>query len=256
MKKSMESVFSGAILDDEEFDAIFDQEDSLIDTVVGVDEAGDPLTGKDFDELHQTEDDDVTPDDIKDELGDEHDMGNKNAEGTDENEILDTSVKGEEGKESDADKLYKDAEEDYQDDKKDPKPDEDSVTDTIEKGIDEAEDIEAVLGGDDEEHGPDCTCEACSKAKKESAVEGEVKNDKDSVPTEPEDVEESIDIDHIFSEDTATGADSDVKDIVDADPENDQKDIDAVMDDAAAKKDLSYELSDEDLIDAAINGDV
>lgn len=89
--KNMDSVFADCTESELEFDVFFDQEDQLIDTVVGVDEAGDPLTGVDFEELHQT-DDDVTVKDIKDELGPdspENNMGAKNSEGTDEVDLND-----------------------------------------------------------------------------------------------------------------------------------------------------------------------
>lgn len=78
---NMDSVFCGSAADDAEFDAIFDQEDSLIDTVNGVDESGDPLTGVDFPDLHQT-DDESDVDDVRDYDADDDDFGAPNPEGT------------------------------------------------------------------------------------------------------------------------------------------------------------------------------
>ena len=85
MEKTYDSVFDIANDADLEFDAIFDEDDELADTIEGVNEDGKSLIYEEdeFAELHQT-DDDATPDDLRDELGPDHDedFGAKDAEGT------------------------------------------------------------------------------------------------------------------------------------------------------------------------------
>ena len=57
--RNFDSVFADCTKDELEFDAIFDEEDDLlVDLVAGVDEAGIPLTGEDFDfnSLHEADD--------------------------------------------------------------------------------------------------------------------------------------------------------------------------------------------------------
>lgn len=84
-----DSVFDMSAEEENEFDTVFDQEDSLIDSVVGCNENGDPLTGVDFDDLHQ-EEDDATHDDFEDDLQKEEEMGAPNPEGTDDiDKVLD-----------------------------------------------------------------------------------------------------------------------------------------------------------------------
>ena len=57
--KNMDSVFANCTDDELEFDVFFDDDDSIIDIVAGVDEAGNPVTGEDFDfsALTESEDD-------------------------------------------------------------------------------------------------------------------------------------------------------------------------------------------------------
>lgn len=225
----MDSVFALNTEEELAFDVMFDQEDSLIDTVNGVNEAGEPLTGVDFEELHQTEDEDVTPKDIKDELGEGNDVKNgaPNPEGSKDPEQLDTSVKGEVGKKSDTDKFIDGAEDEYQDGKEGPKPDEDSVTDTIDKVI-ESKDIDDILDADDED---------------------------DIVAAD----EAAKDIDSILDpvNETETGADSDVNAVVKDEESTDNQDIDNVLDgdnSDSTSTNLDYDVSDEELIDMVSNG--
>lgn len=122
----MDSVFAGCCNDESDFDVLFDREDSLIDTVNGVNESGDPLTGVDFADLHQT-DDEATAKDVKEYDADDEKMGAPNPEGTKETEEPDNSVKGEVDKESEADKFI-------DSDTKEPEvKEDDDVTDNIEK---------------------------------------------------------------------------------------------------------------------------
>jgi hypothetical protein len=141
--KNMDSVFADCTESELEFDVFFDQEDQLIDTVVGVDESGDPLTGVDFEELHQT-DDDATVKDIKDELGPdspENNMGAKELEGTNEADLNDdqTIDNLEKNGESCADKVINTS--DVEDDKANGKaPTDNTVTPVIEDELNEAAD--------------------------------------------------------------------------------------------------------------------
>ena len=202
ISKNMDSVFDQCTENELDFDVVFDQEDCLIDTVAGVNESGDPVTGSDdFEVMHQTADE-ATPKDIEDELGEGHDVDNgaPNPEGTEKAEVEDVSVKGEVDKPSEADKFIGDPEEEYQDAKDSAKDaDANDVTATIDKAVEEGMDIDALLN-------------------------------------------------------ESEGADADVINVADADPEEDQRDIDEVLSNDAEDEDLEYELSDEDLIDMAING--
>ena len=106
-----DSVFANAAEDIEDFDVMFDQEDDLIDTIVGVDESGVPLTGKNFDELHQEEDKDTEVDNNF----------------SDDDNSLDSFKDGS----SDSDDFIKNSEEEYQKLKNDAKV-KDTVTGNIE----------------------------------------------------------------------------------------------------------------------------
>ena len=227
--KNMDSVFTDAM--DDDFDVIFDQEDSLIDTVNGVNESGDPLTGVDFDDLHQTDDAD---DDI---LSDDQPMGVKNAEGTNGYEFDDISVKGELNKDSDADKLYGDAECDYHCDKtKEPSEDPEDINGMIDKVVEdvdaffmEGEDLSVEDMMDDDDDDP---IESC---KKESVsiddFEDEIANEAGEVDADVADVDKS-DID-------------DEDDVIDAAAGN--------LDDSDDSNEYDYDYSDEELIDIALN---
>ena len=47
--KNMDSVFAACTESELDFDVMFDDDDSIIDSIAGVDEAGNLLTGEDFD---------------------------------------------------------------------------------------------------------------------------------------------------------------------------------------------------------------
>ena len=284
MSNNMDSVFSMATEENEDFDVIFDQEDSLIDTVNGVNEAGDPLTGVDFEDLHQTQDDaDVK--DVKDVVADDNDMGAPNPEGVKDQEDLDTSVKGELDKESDADKFHGDAEDEYQDDKKDPKPDEDSVEDTIEKVV-EGADLDDILLDDEEdeniEEGKDCSDGECGDTPVEDApvedeeskmekcneegkllidsIEDEIEKEKDKPVKEADEVdsiEDEIEKEKDKPVKEAGEVDADVADVDDSDFDGEDDVINAALgtSDAEMGDKYAYDVSDEDIIDLAINGD-
>lgn len=240
--KNMDSVFANSMQDESEFDVIFDYEDSLIDTVNGVNEAGDPLTGVDFVDLHQDQTD-ATPDDF-DHGSDENRFGAPNPEGSKDPVVQDTSVKGEVGKKSDADDLYDDAECDYHCGGNGPKPNEDSVTDTIDKVIEawDAEEDDDVSIDDLEDDEDDDVCEGCGRPKNECTC---VKHESSPI----DDLEDETEFEDFHQE--AAGTDTDVKDVLNAD--FDDKEIDEEEKESAGK--YSYDVSDEDIIDQAINGD-
>lgn len=217
---SMDCVFAANCKDEVEFDAIFDQEDSLIDTVNGVNESGDPLTGVEFEELHQTEDD-VDAKDIKDEHGEEITNGAKNVEGTEEIKPEDNSVKNDVGEESDADKILDGAEEDYQEDKtKEVKTDEENIEDTIDKV---SEDVDTLL--DESSNDIDHVLDEAGEPEEDPADEGD-----ENVATE--------------------GADADVQ--AEVEDEENIDDIDNVLDDSEGKKNLEYDSNDEDIINTVM----
>lgn len=211
----LDSVFDDCTEKELDFDVIFDEDDSLIDTVNGVNESGDPLTGVDFEDLHQTQDD-ATKKDVEDELGPGHDekMGAPNPEGSKEAEVTDNSVKGQVGKPSDADDFYEGSDDEYQKGLKGAKPDDTDVTATIDKAIGEGVDIDDVL--------------------------------------DPSTVADGADIDDILDDDDdiPMGEATDIDDVLDGDDD----DIDEVMNTKAQVPNLDYDMSDEDLIDMAING--
>lgn len=173
---NMDSVFANRVEDIDDFDVMFDQEDSLIDTVNGVNESGDPLTGVDFEDLHQTQDD-STADDVKDVAAEDNDMGADDVEGTKEPEKLDTSVKGEENKDSNADEFFNK-------DTKDPEPNpEANVNDNIEKVI-ESEEAETFITDEiEEELENEAQVEAAEVADPDvvKAVDGEFDDDSEVI---------------------------------------------------------------------------
>ena len=266
----MDSVFDSAEKDAVAFDIMFDEDDSLIDTVNGVNEAGDPLTGADVIEVKQSEDKDISND------------VNKDAEGKSEAKVLDTSVTNTElNKKSDADEFHGDAEKDYQEDKGVTKEaDPEDIAATVDKAV-ESVDIEAILGedadycddnqccdSDPKNVCPTCGGDGCPECKEDGAPVAPVETptvtdpqectDDDNVQTpsyddDDEDIAlamgEGIDIETILGEKAATE-----KEIVDDDKED--EDIDEVEDmkDKKVKKGLDYEYEDEELIDIALNG--
>lgn len=259
MSNNMDSVFATATEDNMDFDVMFDQEDSLIDTVNGVNEAGEPLTGVDFEDLHQTQDDaDVK--DVKDVAADDNDMGAPNPEGVKDQEDLDTSVKGELDKESDADKFHGDSEEEYQDDKKDPKPDEDSVEDTIDKVV-EGTDLDDILLDDEEdeniEEGKDCSEGQCDEPANNEDESSKLEKCNEEGKLLIDSIEEEIEKEKDKPVKESGEVDADVADVDDSDFDGEDDVINAAMGNSEADMadKYAYDTSDEDIIDLAINGD-
>lgn len=236
---NMDSVFANGTADDLEFDTIFDTEDSLIDTVAGVNESGDPITGVDFEDLHQT-DDNASTKDVSDELGPNHDekFGATNPEGSKESENLDVSVKGNVNKDSDADKFYGDADDDYQSQKDSTaKVDTDSVTNTIDKTVEEgcddsSRDIDSELNDDGDDN------DVVSESDRDIDAELNVDDDEDrDIDAELNGVDEAGSV---------KGPDDD-----------EDSDIEKIANEKVKKKtssDLSYGLEDEELIDLVSSG--
>ena len=320
--KTMDSVFDGCMEDEIEFDTIFDQEDSIIDTVNGVNEAGDPLTGVDFVELHQTEDDGVTPNDIADELGEGNDnrFGAPNPEGSRRQKQEDYSVKDDIDKRLDSDRFYDGTEDEYQSGLKYQKPDENDMESTIDKVIegcdggecepdidqeldpedekdidsrlDDGEDIEEACGSrrnceaDEEYMDDDELMEACGSKKEACGSKRNCEADEEYMDDDElmeacgsrkeacgskkeacgskrncEADEEYPDDDELLEgckrkkvSESISGADSDVEDVVMDEEDSEGADIDSILDEKGTpSRNLDYELSDEELIDIAIN---
>lgn len=238
---NLDSVFANSAEDENEFEAMFDQEDSLIDTVNGVNESGDPLTGVDFEDLHQTQDDEDAKG-VKDVESDDQPMGAKNMEGTSEPTPDDNSIKGEENKTSDADDLYKDACPVSYLDGDGANPDENSVNNTIEKEIkesDETIDIDKELDGEEDDPVQDGQTSPVIKEgdeEKNTDIDAELDNEENAVSESSEDID------------------------IDAELDNDAEDaeVDTAVEEEAGEEGgkYSYDPSDEDLIDAAINGNI
>ena len=76
--KGFQSVFDDNVKFEKEMDTMFDADEDFdaMDVVCGLKEDG-SVNLPDTEELHQTEHDDVTPNDLKDELGEGHDTDNK-----------------------------------------------------------------------------------------------------------------------------------------------------------------------------------
>lgn len=116
-RPSMDSVFAQSVEDDLEFDAMFDYEDSLIDSVNGVNESGDPLTGVDFEDLHQT-DDNASVKDVRDYGPEDNKMGAPDPEGAEKEKPEDNSYSAAElNKPSEGEKFVDGADDEHQDGK-------------------------------------------------------------------------------------------------------------------------------------------
>ena len=238
---NMDSVFSGAMNNDIEFDTIFDQEDSLVDIVEGFGNNTDPL--------------------------DEFNL--EAAEGTEEAEVLDTSVGEKEiGKESDIDKFLDGNEEEYQKGEDGPKPDETSVEDTIDKVV-ESGDIDDILDDEDDLLDEACKKEACKKEEGEVDLgpeeEEPVKEEADvTIDSIEEDIEKEAEVaEKDMQKDDPDCAvkeagDPEVEKVEKAEEESDEDLIDIAMgqeENDSAEEKYAYDISDEDLIDIAMNND-
>ena len=304
--KNMDSVFDNCTNDELDFDVIFDEDDELIDTVCGVKENGEPLTGVDFEELHNT-DDEADPDDLRDALGPDNDnlQGAKKSdiEGAEENELCDRQeIKNlEKNGESDIDKFLDadNREDDYAEGKANGKPvDADTVTGYIKKDPDiatESDDfsLDAAIdplgypsddgsGKDKPINGEDNGDDANGKVKDaDPTADAEVEGEDKYQATDDASVKEDADIDSFLDE----GDDPEMSNEDDGNDDNDNTDADvpssecggglpsgvqvkegtdiddALEDDIAADAeddnveatmDLSYDSSDEDIIDMVI----
>lgn len=296
--KNMDSVFDDCTNDELDFDVIFDEDDELIDSVCGVKENGDPLTGVDFEDLHNT-DDEAKPDDLRDTLGPDNDnlQGTKKSdiEGAEKKEFCDAQEIDnlEKNGKADIDNLLDGNEDDYAEGKADGKVvDSDTVTGVIKKDPDiatESDDFSLdnaidPLGypsddGSDknkpinsEDNGDD------ANGKVEDAdptADAEVEGEDKYQSTDDASVKEEVDIDAALDE-TGSGDDPEladdadepeadstadecgggipngvkIKEGTDIDDTLDDQDVESVEDDdVEASTDLSYDSSDEDIID-------
>ena len=247
----MDSVFAGCCNDESDFDVLFDREDSLIDTVNGVNESGDPLTGVDFADLHQT-DDEATAKDVKEYDADDEKMGAPNPEGTKETEEPDNSVKGEVDKESEADKFI-------DSDTKEPEvKEDDDVTDNIEKVMESFEE-ESEYVKKEEKSDADKFIDSDTKepeVKDGDDVTDNIEKVMESFEEGSKYVKEGCDVkDEIENEDEPVdeaSADADVTKEVDVDYDEETEVLDAALG-TNSSSDYSYDPSDEELIDDVMN---
>ena len=216
-----DTVFANANDEELEFDVMFDQEDSLIDTIIGCNESGDPLTGGEECPAATAEErscDDCNPDYEKDVDADDSKDAPKDAEGTVGYEFEEKpEVKGEVDDQTKPEAEKPEAEEEYQDNKDDSdKGVEDTVTGTIENEKDVLEayfaEMEEELGYKETEteeerltDAPEVTPEDIEDTAKEVAKGNKA-----------EDAEDVVDNSDKGVEDTVTGTIENEKDVLEA----------------------------------------
>ena len=204
-----DSVFANANDEELEFDVMFDQEDSLIDTVVGCSESGDPLTGAEecpAATAEERSDDESNPDYEKDIDADDSKDAPKDAEGTVGYEFEEEpEVKGEVDDNSKPEPEHVEGEDEYQEKEDSDKGVEDTVTGTIDNDKDI---MEAYFAEAEEERlidASETTPDDIEDAAKEAA------KGKSGV-----DVDEVVDNSDKGVEDTVTGTIDNDKDIMEA----------------------------------------
>ena len=286
--KNMDSVFDNCTKEEIEFDAIFDEDDDLADAVCGCNENGDSLLADDED-LHNTEDEAKASDF---EFNPDNLQGAKKSdiEGAEKNEIEDSDKEFKDG-ESDIDKFLdaENREDDYAEGKADGNIDAakvDTVTKEIEKDNDimsECDDFSIDCAIDPNSAPSD------TGSDKEAPVAGETPSDKgegkpadvkpnDDYSVEGDDNYQKTDDASVKEDANETSEDIDAE--LDApsdagDPEveecggscgtakgvKEDATIDDLLDDEVAADDdtegeasidLSYDPSDEDIIDMVI----
>ena len=254
-----DTVFANANDEELEFEVMFDQEDSLIDTIIGCNESGDPLTGAENCPAATAEErscDDCNPDYEKDIDADDTKGAPNDAEGTvgydfetepenkgkvdDQSNIDSKDVKIEEEVEVEYDiTIPKDTEGtvgyDFEVNPEIGSKDDDSFVRSDEVKIDE----ELEMSTEDESE--------------ELDYEGVEKTvPEEPATTEPVDDKCCEDVEFDFTESAKSdGVDNDVEKL--EDPEDDLND--AVLDDVESKENkpaLDYDISDEDLIDTVL----
>ena len=217
---SYDTVFANANDEELEFDVMFDQEDSLIDTVVGCNEAGDPLTGAEACPAATAEErscDDCNPDYEKDIDAPDTKDAPKDAEGT-VGYDFETSPenKGEVDDNTKPEAEEVDGETDYQEKEVTDKGVEDTVTGTIDNDKDVLEayfaEVESELGYKE----TDTEDERITDAPLQTPGDIENVAKKASAGNDASDVEEVVDNSDKGVEDTVTGTIDNDKDIMEA----------------------------------------
>ena len=275
--KNMDSVFDQCTEDELDFDVLFDEDDELVDTVCGVKENGEPLTGVDFEQLHNT-DDEAEPDDLRDALGPDNDNtfgakkddieGSKEYDPCDAQEIdnLEKNGKADIDKFLDADHR----EDDYADGKADGKTYDniDTVTGYIKKDSDimsECDELDAAINpngypsddgsdkpepvsGDD--HGDDADGKKIEDADVSGNADAEVEGEDDYQDSEG--VGESFDIDSALDEDASENDDIDSDD----DGETVENDVDECGGSIAAGVKVKEAADVDDALDDEVIDDV
>jgi hypothetical protein len=215
-----DSVFANAKDEELEFEVMFDQEDDLIDTIVGCNENGDPLTGAEpcpAATAEERSDDESNPDYEKDiDAADSKDAP-KDAEGTVGYDFEDEpEIKGEVDDQTKPEAEPVEGEDKYQEKDNSDKGVEDTVTGTIENDKDvleayftEAEDDLGYKETDTEEEritdAPEVTPDDIEATAKEVAKENDATN-----------AEEVVDNSDKGVEDTVTGTIDNDKDVLEA----------------------------------------
>ena len=218
-----DTVFANANNETEEFDVMFDQEDSLIDTIVGCDENGDPLTGAEVCPAATAEErscDDCNPDYEKDIDADDSKDAPKDAEGT--------------------------VGYDFEDEPEVDKKDDETYVDPDDVGVDEDAELDYDIPTDTE-------------GTVDTSPEGPEDGDAPTEPTDDcgaagcgsckEDVEVSYDFEKQAKKDVV---DPEVEAIEDIE-NHDSDDILDYVDTDGKGKTLEYDYSDEEIIDDVLN---
>jgi hypothetical protein len=217
-----DTVFADAKNEIEDFEVMFDQEDSLIDTIVGCNESGDPLTGAEVCPAKTADErscDDCNPDYEKDIDADDSKDASKDAEGT--------------------------VGYDFEDEPEVDKKDDETFVDPDDVKVEEEAELDYDLGE------PEGTVD--------TSPEGREDGDAPTEPTDDcgaagcgscrEDVEVSYDFEKQAKKDSV---DAEVEEI--EDPENvDSDDILDFVDSDDSGKSLEYDYSDEEIIDDVLN---
>lgn len=182
MGNKFDSVFADCGEENDAFDTIFggEEDDALMDAVCGFNEAGDPTTLPEEDELHHNEDD-ANSKDFEKELGPDNDTKNKPTDDSNgKHEIGDeTAAALAAGDESEAGEFYNDEDENYQNGKSDGNSNVDvqNLEGESEKSMSEwandffnesdegDEDVPPDMGEDDDD---DLLDEVCGNKKKDS----------------------------------------------------------------------------------------
>ena len=232
-----DSVFANAKDEELEFETMFDQEDDLIDTIVGCNENGDPLTGADPCPAATAEDrssSDENPDYEKDINAPDSKDVPKNAEGT-------TDYDFEEEPKVDDNTEVKDqskSEEEYTETKDSDKGVEDTVTGTIENEDDVLESYFKEAEASDENPDYEKDIDAPDSKDVPKNVEGTVKN---------KNIEEEAEIDFEFDQTIPKDVEGTVGYDFEVNPEIGVRDDQSTVDPKDVKVEEEVEIDYEDI---------